>query len=53
MDRARTLRRHADWFLDLATRSGSPVMFQKLVALAEAYQARAVDAERGPLPAKA
>ncbi len=46
MDRARALRRHADWFLDLAARAGDGRMFQKLIVLAEAYQQRALDAER-------
>ena len=46
MHRAQYLRQHADWFLDLATRSGSGNMFEKLIGLAAAYQQKAVEVER-------
>ena len=46
MEHARYLRHHADWFLDLATKSSSGAMFEKLVALAVNYQRKAVEAEQ-------
>jgi hypothetical protein len=47
MEQARYLRRHADWFLDMAIRSGNGGMFEKLLTLASAYQQKALDAEHG------
>jgi hypothetical protein len=47
MEQARYLRRHADWFLDMAIRSGNGGMFEKLLTLAATYQQKALDAEHG------
>jgi hypothetical protein len=47
MEQARYLRRHADWFLDMAIRSGNGGMFEKLMTLAASYQQKALDAEHG------
>ena len=50
MDRARSLRTQADWCIEMAAKAFTPVIFQKYVDLAAAYQREAVEIERTLAP---